>query len=342
MNSLEVKEYLLNNTDKLVQVLKSLGLHKIDIKTEHITCARDNEGNGTSTYIKLNKNLTTQDFKRGIKGDIFTLIQDIKNVSFPNAVKYINKLLGFSTEFKIQDKPKIFGGFFDTIKKQSKGLISLSKIYPIDLLDSYENIPNEMFLYDGISIETQRLFNIGYDWNTHRITIPEFDCEGNLIGIMGRWNGDNYDELGLTKYYPIIEFPKSQSLYGYHINYRNLVNNNIFLWESQKGVMKLHSQGVYNSLGLGWKFISPIQINYIQALNPKSIIVGFDEGVPKEDFIKECEKLKSKSSFIKYKIGYLYDEKHEFLKEGSKDSPSDLPIEELRKMTKKLVRWINE
>ena len=65
---------------------------------------------------------------------------------------------------------------------------------------------NDLFLKDGIDLTTQQKFCIGYDWNSNRIIIPEFSFEGELIGITGRYNGQDYEEWNEPKYYPIIEF----------------------------------------------------------------------------------------------------------------------------------------
>ena len=338
MNSIELKQYLLDNDNKLENLLKYIKLYNVRKKGKEIICSLDDEGNGTSIHIKLNNNLTFNDYKRDINGDIFTLIQEFKELSFPDTIKYINNFLGFDNSFVKIEKPKIFGGFFDKIKKHQEGIYEIKK-YSNDILKQYESCGNELFQKDGISLETQKKFNIGYDMLTQRITIPAYSCEGDLIGVMGRWNGNNYEKLGISKYFPLIEYPKRLTLYGYYINYNYLVNNYVWIFESQKSIQKMYQNNIRNCVACECASISNIQVKYIQSLNPKGIIIAFDEGLDEEMFIKQCNKFKTKSNFLNYRIGYLYDKENEYLKKGSKDAPADLSLENFKKLSKK-VRWI--
>lgn len=340
MNSLEIKEYLLNNEDKLINLLEEIGLTNIHKRGNEIRCAREEGGNPTGIRIKLNEKLSFSNYIENISGDIFSLVGYKNNCDdFPKNFRFVCNFLNINGTFKKVEKPKIFGGFFEKIHKDNNIIENEIKTYPLSILDEFELLPNEMFQKDGISLHTQNKFKIGYDWWTHRIIIPEFNCEGELVGITGRYNGDGYRDDDVPKYFPIIEFEKSKILFGYSQNYNELINNNVWLFESQKSVMRMDSFGVHNCLALGGKFISPIQIKYIQNLNPKSVILALDEGVSKEEILKACENLKSKNVFNKYKVGYLFDEYNEFLIKGSKDSPADLDITKLREFSKKVV-WL--
>lgn len=338
MNSIELKQYLLDNDEELIKFLIYINLYNVRKKGNEIICSLDDEGNGTSIHIKLNNSLSFNDYKRDMNGDIITLIEELKHLSFRDSLNYINNYLGFDTTYKKIEKPKIFGGFFDKIKKHQEGIYEIKK-YPDSILNQYEPVGNELFQKDNISLETQRIFNIGYDMITQRITIPAYSCEGDLIGVMGRWNGENYDELDIPKYYPLIEYPKRLTLYGYHINYNNLINNYVWIFESQKSVLKMYQNNIRNCVACECSSISEIQVKYIQSLNPKGVIIAFDEGIEKEHFIKQCNKFKNNNSFFNYKIGYLFDENNEYLKKDSKNAPADLLLEDFKKLSKK-VRWI--
>ncbi|MBM7836480.1 hypothetical protein [Clostridium sardiniense] len=344
MNALEIKDYLLNNENKLIELLEHIGLASLHKRGNELRCAIEEGANPTSIRIKLNENLSYSNYADGLGGDIYSLvgwkIGNTKN-DFVKNFKYVCNFLNINGTFKKNEKPKIFGGIFTEIQKHKYNPLSNEIVtYPMELLNSYEESPNQLFLKDGISLETQVKFKIGYDWYTHRITIPEFNCEGELIGVTGRWNGYDYEDYGVPKYFPIIEFEKSKVLFGYSQNYEHLLNNHIWLFESQKSVMRMDSLGIYNCLALGGRFISPIQLRYIQSLNPKSIILALDEGIEEEEFIKTCNELISQNIFNKYKVGYLFDRDNTYLKKGSKDSPADLKIGQLKKFSKK-VKWIN-
>lgn len=343
MNAIEAKKYLNEHIDKLENLLVDIGLHHINKKGNEIRCAREEDSNPTSVRIKLNDNLGYRDFGNNSFGDIYKLVgekMDFKD--FHSSFKYICNFLNVKGEYKKVEKPIIFGGFFNELnKKDSNDLDYSMTTYPIEILNSYETIGNSLFQEDGINILTQRKYKIGYDWHTHRIVIPEFNCEGELVGVTSRCGDNSYKETGELKYYPLIEFPKSKILFGYCNNYNELLNSTIWLVESQKSVMRMDSMGKYNFLALGGNCISPIQIEYIKSLNPKRVIVALDEGLEEERSKLLCEQLKPSSTFQKYKVGYIYDNNNEYLKLGSKDSPADLSLEELKSLSRK-VKWIYE
>lgn len=347
MNALEIKHYLFNNQEKLIELLEQLDFSEIKYRTrEEIRCAYDNGWNPTGIKFKLSENnISYSDYSNSLEGDLFLAVRHKLGYSeeeFFKSFKYVCDFLNLKGTFKKIEKPKIFGGLFDKYKKNDNGLNYNIKTYPIETLNNYEIKGNELFQKDGINLKTQMKFKIGYDWNTHRITIPEFSFEGELVGVTGRYNGQDYDYYDELKYYPIIEFSKKMTLFGYSQNYYNLCGNTIYLVESQKSVMKLDSMGKRNFLALGGRALSPIQIKYIQNLSPKKIIVTLDEGISEQEMIKLCEQLKPKSSFMTYKVGYIYDKDNKYLKSGSKDSICDLEKEDMKKCVKEYIKWIKE
>ena len=61
------------------------------------------------------------------------------------------------------------------------------KPIPEKILTYYKSYVNDMFMEDGVSYDTQREFEIGYDEESNRITIPIRDDLGNLVGVKGRY-----------------------------------------------------------------------------------------------------------------------------------------------------------
>ena len=346
MNALEIKEYLCTNEDKLIELLEHLGCINIHKRTkDEFRCGYEEGSNPTGVSIKLNNNLSYTYYSKSESGDIFRLIRSKKGYTeneFGKSFKYLCDFLNLKGDFKKIEKPKIFGGLFEQFNKQSENNLSYEvKTYPITTLGRYELLGNDLFLKDGIDLTTQQKFCIGYDWNSNRIIIPEFSFEGELIGITGRYNGQDYEEWGEPKYYPIIEFKKSLTLYGYSQNYYELCNQNIFLVESQKSIMKMDSKGKHNFLALGGKALSDIQIKYIQNLNPKSVIVSLDSDATEEEAKELCNMLKPKSSFLRYKVGYVYDYNEEFLIKANKESICDFKdIKTMNKCVNKYIHWV--
>ncbi len=180
-----------------------------------------------------------------------------------------------------------------------------------------------MFYEDGISFQTQYKYKIGYDYESMRITIPWWDFQGNVVGIMGRYNER---EIGdeINKYYPIYSFPKHQALYGYYQNYIDIQEKQIvFIGEAEKFTQQLDSMGIYNGVSLGGNSLSLIQIRNIQALNPKVIILAFDEGLDEELIRQRAGQLKLNNIFMKNEVYYIYDKDNKYLPRDSKMSPTD-------------------
>lgn len=352
MNALEIKHYLYNNQDKLIKLLEHLGFYNVRYRINNnfngdfeLRCAYEEGWNPTGVKIKITENnISYSDYSNSLNGDIFLAVRKklgYNEEDFFKSFKYICDFLELDGKFQKIEKPKIFGGVFEKYKHSDNNTINYKiKTYPIEWLNDYDMIGNELFQKDGIDLKTQRKFKIGYDWNTNRIIIPEFSFEGELVGITSRYNGQDYEKYEEPKYYPIIEFSKSKVLFGYSQNYYDLCNSNIFLVESQKSVMRMDSMEKRNFLALGGKALSSIQIKYIQNLNPKSIIVSLDEDATEEEAINLCEMLKPKTSFITYKVGYIYDRDKKYLKLGSKNSIFDLENNKIKKCVKEYIKWI--
>ena len=81
-----------------------------------------------------------------------------------------------------------FGGFFLKLSPDYSEELEDLKIYPEETLEPYAGKFNLQFIKDGISLETQEKFGVGYDEISNRITIPERSVSGELVGLMGRAN----------------------------------------------------------------------------------------------------------------------------------------------------------
>jgi DNA primase len=177
---------------------------------------------------------------------------------------------------------------------------------------------------------------------------------------MGRYNGDDFEELGIPKWKPIMpyKFPKSQVLFGFYENYNFIQKDKIMIiGESEKFVLQLRGmyrdvvtsdgeiiqEGYNYGLAVGKHAISPIQRRLIQSCFPDRIIIAFDEGISREYLIEEAKKLQFKNSFYKsdMKIGYIFDENNKYLPKGSLMSPSDLGKETFDNLIKECLYWVN-
>lgn len=335
---IELKKRLLNNPEHIENILEEYDFHNITpYGSREIRCGLDENTNNTSIRIKLNENLTANDFGRDIHGDLFSLIMKCKDVELKDIIKSVKAELGI-TYIEFQKTKKIFGGFYDGIKRRSKHATELKK-YDDSVLDNYINKYNTLFLKDGISLETQKKFKIGVDFSSSRISVPWFDFEGDLVGIEGRYMGD-YKKDEVSKWFPIIAFPKSHALFGYNTNYTYLQSSeDIYIGESSKFVMQLDSWGIHTGVAVGGNSIHNQQIKQLSWLNPKRIILCFDEGLDLELINRQVEKTKLLLKFFDIQVGYVFDKENTILEKGSKNSPSDVGYEGFIELINNHVIW---
>jgi DNA primase len=334
---IELKKRLMNNPYHIENILEEYDFHNIDVGTREIRCGINEKSNITSIRIKLNENLTANDFVRDIHGDLFSLIMKCKNVELKHIIKTVKEELGI-TYIEFQKTKKIFGGFYDKIKRRNQTGTELKK-YDESIMNEYLNKYNTLFFRDGISFATQKKFKIGLDHVSSRISVPWYDFEESLIGIEGRYTGD-YEKDEVSKWYPIIPFPKSQALFGYNVNYMDLQGaDEIYIGESSKFVMQLDSMGIHTAVALGGKTIHNQQIKQLTWLNPKKIIFCFDEGLDEELIHRQVEKTKILLKFFDIEIGYVNDKNNILLEKCSKNSPSDIGKDGFKELIKNYVEW---
>lgn len=326
----DIKKQLISNPDTIIEILETFDFCKISFNRDRteIRCARDCDGNATAIRIKI-ETLTAVDFARNINSDLIGFIMKERNVKFTDVLTAIKKVLNIDNFYNFNKKNEIFGGIYNRIKHKSP--IKDNQIYDISILNDYENIPNIRFLKDNISIETQKVFNIRFDNESQRIIIPIYNIYGELVGVKGRANWNIKDDE--CKYLYLVPCSISQTLYGYHINYKYLVNaETIYIYEAEKSVMQCYTYGIFNCVALGNHNISDTQIKKILELNPQKIIFMFDEGLHLEEVIGNILKCMKISSMKDVAYGYW-----EHRKEKGKNSPSDYGKERLLEIMKKEV-----
>ena len=327
MNVWNIKEHLKKYPDKIGILLNACNFHNISCKSVEYRCGHSEFS--TPTSIRVNtESLSASWYSEGIEGDIITLVQHRQNLSFPQTLKFIMSTLGLKEEsFSYHPTKLPYGGYYKSITKTNELDFSIPIINYTDI-PYIDYFPNKMFLDDGISIDVQNKFLIGYHHLTGRISIPWWDSSGNLVGMMGRYNGDANDID--NKYMPLPTsgsnvhgFPKGKTLYGYHINYTDILQKgSVFVVESEKAVMQLATMGVHNAVALGGNSISVYQLKLLHSLGV-SIIYCPDEGLKMEIIQKVMDDLKSDNPFLPIKVFLMIDRDNKYMGKDSHLSPTD-------------------
>ena len=329
----DLKEYILNN-DYTEQILSELGCHHIINKGEYITCGNHDGDNKQAITIYLNDNLTCINYTRQLSKDkrthdIFDLICFAKELSFPESLRWTCNLLGLDYYQEPQDIPESL-----QILKVVMGM-SLSKdqedntpLKPIseDILNYYLSYGNVMFEDDGISLNTQKEWEIGYDMHSNSITIPLRDELGTLIALKARrfkYTQDTplekrrFNDVlsdGESKYFFIEPGAKSQILYGLYKNFNSIKQQGVvYVGESEKFCMQLYDMGYYG-VSCGGSKLSKRQIEMLIRLGVK-IIFCFDKDIDEEKLKTITDRFYNGISI------YAILDKENIL--GEKESPSD-------------------
>jgi len=286
----EVKSKLLENPEQIQHILEAFDFDKVKIRNNEIRCAFEHGMNPTAIVIRLrnNENLFVKDYERNVSYDLITYIVKEKDVKFKDVLSVIKQETGIESLYNYKKKIGLFGGIYDSVKKY-KDEVDV-KTYSDGILDRYEKIPNLLWLEDGISLETQMKWNVGYDVESQRIVFPIRTHTGEICAIKGRANFElsAYE----PKYLYLQPGPMSMTLFGYSENYDSLYEGDILVVESEKSVLILDSWGYHNVVALGSNSLSTAQAKLIMSLNPKSIIFLLDNSLPLKNTKRNVEVLK--------------------------------------------------
>lgn len=342
MNVLRLSEVLSENPSHVIKVLESIGYDNIryDSSKNTLRFPRRLGGNPTSVIMSCNS-LIYNCFSTNSSGNIYTLVMDRRGLNFPLALGYICDLLNLEKSTISAEVTPPFGGFYKSIARTTAEDFRSLITYPDSTLDDYSDVGNLMFVKDGIDVETQSVFNVGYDRRTDRITVPQYTVDGKLCGIMGRLNDSMCPHE--ERWFPIISCQRSLTLYGFHINYHSIVDKKtIVIGESEKFVQQCYSFGCHVALATCGCHLSDAQAKYIKSLMPKKVIFAYDEGLDEELVREQVKKLLShSSSLFEMSAGYIWDSGHDLLAEGSKMNAADLGRCGFTELMKSKVKYIN-
>ena len=288
MDIRDLKEEILQR-ELISDILSEIGCHHIIDRGEYYSCGNKDGDNPRAIVVYKNEyigcvNYTRQITKNGRAADIFDLVAYAEDCSFAEAVKFVCNVAGIDYYGEKDELP------------ESLQLIKLLKAMSIDddtdddtpvkpisekVLSYYLPYGNKMFEDDGISLEVQQEFEIGFDDSSGYVTIPIRDSVGTLCGCKGRYFGEP-DEYH-TKYTYIQKCNKSKILYGYWQN-RNCIKHSktIIIVESEKAVQQLATIGVRNAVSTGGKTISKYQVELITRTGCTPVF-AFDKDVQEDE-----------------------------------------------------------
>ena len=293
MDVQELKNYIYENK-YVEQILDSIGCHHIKYhpSNEYWSCANADGDNNGAIVIYDNEFLMCMNYTRQmVKGnrntDLIDLVCYTKHLTFPQGLKFICEEIGISYYHDFEeDIPESFR-ILQMIADMNTNITEEKEkpLTPINehILSYYKPYVNDIFHEDNIDYKTQREFEIGFDEETNRYTIPIRSEIGDLVGVKGRYFYREVPE-NENKYIYLEPCSKSKILYGLHKTIEYIKNKGIvYVFESEKAVMQLWSYGYKNAVSTGGKTISRHQVELLVRLGVK-IVFCFDKDVEKSEY----------------------------------------------------------
>ncbi|AGM25942.1 DNA primase [Spiroplasma syrphidicola EA-1] len=273
-------------------------------------------------------------------GNVFTFLQEYKNISFIEALKIVAEKANVSltelqnyqevSRYSEEDK-KIFAinelakTFFMNNLQTKKGLLAKQYLEERDITN--EDIlafdlgyadSNSQSLYNFLlkkgytinEIEQAGLVNINgkgqiYDYFNDRVMFPIHDDENNIIGFSGRLV---QEKPNLPKYLNTLEtkvFKKEQVMYNFYRAKPFIKKSgNLILLEGYMDIISLNRIGIKNTVALMGTNLSDYHINAMKKVTPECIIF-LDGDLPG---VKASLKAAGKLLVNNFKVKVVYNE----------------------------------
>ena len=173
MNAALLSQRLIGHSDDIYTILETLGYENITFNSAkaQFRFSRADGTNPTSIVLDVDS-LRFYCFSTNGKGNLFTLIMSRLNCTFPDSLTFVTTVLDLDQNDFSAKVHYPFGGFYRKLLPDQPEDYSVPPI-PEETLQPYLGKYNQMFFRDGIDYVTKEKFQVGYDFLSNRITIPE-------------------------------------------------------------------------------------------------------------------------------------------------------------------------
>ena len=332
-----LKKYIKDN-DLVESILHELDCEIFMNNDNYISASlpdRFNSDNKANIHI-YKESLVSRIWTRSVKGDIFNVIAYVLDCESFEAKNWFIKKFGIKEDVSNYRKKKPVNQWLKMLhsRKRPSGE---NKVIDDSILFEYDYVNSIPFMNDGISEETQIEFEIGFDLETKRFTIPIRNESGKLVGVKGRRVPK---ELGVcasvmpdSKYIYIEKMDKTLEVYGLYKTKEHMhESKKAFFFEAEKSVMQAWDFGYKNTGAFSGSDISPVQATKMRQvkLNGCKIYIGFDSDKnPMED--EELMKSIKRSLKTDFYLLPTWEWEEEY------SSPTDLGKERFEKLVDKAI-----
>ena len=338
---LRVLKQRIYNEAKIPTLLAALDCDHIHEEQggELIVCqlpSKFHSDNRRSVQIKNTESMWGCIRSRGITGDIYTIIGYILYdiTDFEDVKSKIHDIKHWiCTTLSYVDEDEVWNG--EITKDWNSWLRPIQKSRPKDVyeleneeldestLGQYIPLGHMAWIKEGINIQTQQAFGVAYDMDTDRIVYPVYARTARLIGVKGRYVGDDPEILDRCKYLALHPWQKSIELYNLHRALPHIQEKQeVIVVESAKACMLLTQWGWGNCVSIEGFPISDTQIRLLKELRVP-IVFAFDKDVDMVQIEKCSKNIKSRLVYCVYDTEGLL---------SAKDSPTDKGIQVWEKL----------
>jgi DNA primase len=322
-------------------LLEELGCDCVELKTNRssddlVTARLPDYPNKRAIQIYLSPQLNSNIVTCGVTGDIYSVVgyllygcesfDEVKAHLYQiktficNALSYDDML----NQPFIKPEPKVdWNWWLRPIQKERVRDIEVVENSVLDEIVLNEFVSGgwwDWLVKDGISCDTQKEYGIGFYVRSEHVTIPIHNKYGQLIGVKGRYVGNDKELLEHKKYSYIYPCSKSIELYNLHRSLPYIKEKKeVIVVEGAKTTMKLWDCGIRNSVSIEGDKLNPVQVKLLKELGLDiDHLYVWDKGKDEEFVKKQIKQIKNRRVF------YLFDNADRF---EDKDSPTDKGIE---------------
>lgn len=340
----ELREQL--EPEKIIEILKDYDVTPHYVGAKYIifpTCCHNLTGGSPKLYYYKNTHMFKCFTDCNALFDIFDLIIKMeelrgRRIGKVQAIKKTGLKINSKDEDELADEAILN----DISKLYELNYTEICDINNLDLEPIDPSFLDNRFTFDiealktwrneGISLNTMLYYKITYDPIDNCIIVPQFDADGHVVGVRGRY----LDEGVEAKYKPIVyngkllSHPKNKTLYGFSHNKEAIhMTKTCILFEGEKSVLKADTiyDGKNIAVAVCGQTISREQIQLLLSIGVSNVILAFDADYRTDKEINEkFAAYKKIASPLKtyFNVSIIIDAKQRL---GYKDSPIDKGVE---------------
>ncbi len=297
----ELREEMSEETIKtILEQFNVLPFDETDAFIIFPTCCHNLEGGSPKLYYYKNTHLFHCYTECSETFDIFHLLVKMmklrgKDITLHNAVQLCDLDDGENIDYN-QSELEDYRYMLRLERAVTADQLPPIPVYDKSVLDKYvfNRAGLSPWYNEGISYEAMRKFNILYSPIDNAIVIPNYDFDGQLVGVRGRFLDEEVAQK-YGKYRPLydgdvcLRHPTGRSLYGLYQNKAAIMKKHtVIIVEGEKSV--LHYEDYYKDnicvATLG-KNITSSQISLLQKCGVRRVVLAYDADYETEEQLRE-------------------------------------------------------